>query len=640
MGNMLGGVTFGAGFASGIDFRAVIDALLTLQRQPVNQLESRISTFERAKSSFTDLEERLTSFQGVLEGLQSSSTIGGKTATLNSDTAPFTASAASNAAVGGYDIDVTQIAAANRVRSDGFSDRYSPLIADGTLTIQAGGEQLITINVSEANGNNSLQAVANQINGEDKGVVATIVNDGTDDILIVRSEKTGTDSALTITDTTDLNLDDAGNVLQAAQDATLTVDGIAITSQSNSVTSAIQGVTLNLTGTTTSTVTLTVGEDTESAKQAIRDFVEAYNEVNDYFQQQFGDAASQEVSAVASNGVVRNIQRQVQATLVSQLTGIPTGKINSLAELGVETADGTGRIEFKESAFDDIVEAGRFDEVQAVLRSSGSSTDAAARYVGAGSKTVAGTYAITVSTAAEKAQVDGSTAVSAGGISQNENLTITVNNSSVSVALTAGDTIDTIVSKINTQLSADGLEAKAFNNGGAVQVLADEYGAAFTVKAVSDVADPADGTTSGIGTTEISDTGVDVVGTIGGTAATGSGQVLIGANGTDAEGLRVQIYATASSVASKGGDFGQVGFSKGISDMFLSTIEDLIDPTEGIIKVARDGYDASINQARDRIESLEMRLERREGMLVRQFAAAENAISQLQQMQASLQGRV
>ena len=95
-------------------------------------------------------------------------------------------------------------------------------------------------------GNTSLEAIRDQINAADAGVAASIINDGSSYRLVVRSEETGTDNALTVTDSTNLNLDVGANEINPAADAQLLIDGIAITSSSNKVTGAIAGVTLDL----------------------------------------------------------------------------------------------------------------------------------------------------------------------------------------------------------------------------------------------------------------------------------------------------------------------------------------------------------------------------------------------------------
>ncbi|RMG43580.1 MAG: hypothetical protein D6718_11900 [Acidobacteria bacterium] len=634
----LGSIAFGQGLVSGLDFRSIIDALLEAERAPIKTLQKRIDTFNRAKSSAEELSGLLETFKSKLEELSSDTGVGGKTASLDDETA-LTASARPGALAGTYQIEVTRIAQAHRVRSDGFADRYSPLVSDGTITIQSGSNDTITIDVSAANGNNSLRAIADEINNADAGVIASIVNDGSSDILIVRAEETGTENALTITDTTNLNLDDAGNELQPAQDAELIIDGITVTSSSNTVTGAIQGVTLELTAETTSPVTLTVADDVEGAKQALRDFVEAYNEVNDYFDKNFGSAELESASAVAGDALIRGIQRQLQQLLTGSVTGIPDGKLDSLSELGILVADGTGRLEFKESTFDDIVEQGRFDEVRAVIQSTGTATDGSVVFLSAGSNAVPGTYAVHITQAAEKAEVRGGTAIRSQGISKNETLTITLNGTSTDVALAKNDTISVIVDKINAALDAAGIEATALDDNGVLVIQANDYGSQYDLTVVSDRQAKGDGKSTEIGTTPQNSVGVDVAGTIGGETGVGTGQVLVGPDGTDVDGIRIRVYATADSVAAKGGDFGTVGYSLGVADRFINAIDDITDPFEGTIHALTEGLQDSIDTIQERIDAINARLVRREELLVRQFSAAEQAIAQLQQMQASLQQR-
>jgi hypothetical protein len=320
--------------------------------------------------------------------------------------------------------------------------------------------------------------------------------------------------------------------------------------------------------------------------------------------------------------------------ITGRIEGIPDGKIDSLAEVGIMVADETGRLELDEDQFDKLVEQGRLGEVEAVVRSSGSTTDPAVVFDAASINTESGTYDITVTQAAQRADVAASTAVAAGGIAQDETLTIGVNGQETNVALTTGDTLSDIVAKTNTALEAAGMEGRAYALDGKFHIRAASYGSQYNVTAVSDVA--ASTTSSGIGTTQLQDTGADVQGTIGGVEAQGAGQALIGADDTPMDGLIVNVYATDESVAAKGGDFGTVGYSEGLIDRIESQIDLMTDNTDGLIKSALDSYDASIESSQDRIEAIERRLAMREESLVRQFSAAERAITQLQGMQAQL----
>lgn len=171
----------------------------------------------------------------------------------------------------------------------------------------------------------------------------------------------------------------------------------------------------------------------------------------------------------------------------------------------------------------------------------GSTTDGNTSFVSGTDKTVAGTYAIAVTTQAEQA-------VATAGTSQTANLaaaeTLTINGTSIS--LTAGMTQAQVESRVNEFNTSTGATATVV--GGDLTITSDAYGALQNVSVVSDVAAAADST--GVGTTAITDDGVDVAGTIGGLAATGKGTVLTGDTGLTVEGLAISTTNAAGASGS------------------------------------------------------------------------------------------
>ncbi|HNX19985.1 MAG TPA: flagellar filament capping protein FliD, partial [Acidobacteriota bacterium] len=285
-----GSVNFSTGLASGIDWSAVTDALIKADSYPLTKLQNDVSNYTTQKNVFNALSSSLQTFESKLKAIKDSTSFGGKTTSISDlpsgSVTPFTATIGSGASSGDVKIRVEKLAAAQRVRSNGVSDAYAPLVADGQISIKSGTNDAITIDVSSANGNNSLQAIADTINAADKGVAASIVSDGTNQLLVVKSTATGAANALTISDTTNLGLADSANNLQDAADAVVWVDGIRVTSATNSVSGAMAGVTLNLSATTDAEVTLHVADDVAGTKQSLQDLVDAYNSVNDLFQSQ------------------------------------------------------------------------------------------------------------------------------------------------------------------------------------------------------------------------------------------------------------------------------------------------------------------------------------------------------------------
>lgn len=182
---------------------------------------------------------------------------------------------------------------------------------------------------------------------------------------------------------------------------------------------------------------------------------------------------------------------------------------------------------------------------------SGTTSDTDVTFLKGTVDSVAGSYAVVVGTAGEKANVTAATAQTAA-LAANENLTI----NGVQVKLTAGMSQTQVIDKINEFSNQTGVKADANGAGGATRLMSTEYGAAASITAVSDVANAA--TSSGIGTTALNDVGVDVAGTINGVAATGKGNVLTATSGA-AKGVSVSFAAaTATSALTVAGAQGNV----------------------------------------------------------------------------------
>lgn len=182
-----------------------------------------------------------------------------------------------------------------------------------------------------------------------------------------------------------------------------------------------------------------------------------------------------------------------------------------------------------------------------VAGSTGVATDTDVTDVVSTNDTASGSYAIEVTTAAEKATVTAGTSQTTG-LAADETLTI----NGVDVELTAAMTQANVVDEINDNTDATGVVASV--EDGAIVLTSTEFGAAAEIDAVSSVA--AAGDSSGIGTTNLTDEGVDIAGTIDGVAATGLANTLTSSTG-DSEGLSVTIAedgTTGSTVTGAQGD--------------------------------------------------------------------------------------
>ena len=631
----LGTISF-SGLASGLDVESIISAIMKAERRPVDQLESRQTLLDARRTALQDFSSKLSSLRSALLDVASPTVLSARTATT-SDSSVVTATASSSADVGVHSVQVTAVAKAHRVRSESVASRYDAAVADGTITLRSGGRDPVTIDVSAASGDNTLVSIRDRINAADAGIVATVVNDGSGDLLVVRAASTGTANALTITDTTSLALAAPGNVLDVAANASLVVDGIQVTSATNTVTTAVSGVTLQLVSPDPGvTVDVTVANDTTRVKDGIKKFVDAYNAVAGALRSQFtADATTGYAGVLAGDSLLRRAQDMLQSAVSGGVAGLPPAVMTTLGSMGVAIEGSSGNLRIDDAKLATALDE-RFDQVSSLLGVAGRASDSSVVWSAASSSTAAGTYAVGVTRAAERAFVSGSAALSPSGLAASESLTIGLGSAQAVVTLAAGDTISAVVTKINAALATAGVGVRASSDGGRLRLASVDYGMAMELSVVSSVSDPADGSTTGIGTTTLSDVGEDIAGTLNGVAAIGVGNVLTATDGTAAAGLSVTVYADAAAVAARAGDFGTVTVTRGVADTLARDLKTVVEPIGGLIANVVSGIDDEKRQILDRIADYEERLREREAFLTIQFGKAEQAIQSLQQQQAAL----
>ncbi|MDP1607053.1 MAG: flagellar filament capping protein FliD [Rhodocyclaceae bacterium] len=344
-----------SGLGSGLDVNGIIKQLMALEQQPMKALATKEAGFQAKLSSFGMLKGALASLQTAAKTLSTTGTFTGMSASV-SDTSVLTASAGSTAAAGSYSLSVTQLAKFHAVRSNTNYAATTDTFTTGTLAISIGGGTAKNITIDSSN--NTLAGIRQAINDADAGVTAAIINDGSTNRLVLSSKTSGSAGAIAVAVTDsgsggthalgDLKSTGAGTTLvatQTADDAKLTINGIEITRSSNTITDAIEGVTLSLTkGTLASpgTTSLTVTKNTGATAAAIGAFVKAYNDaVTQLKNSSAYDAANKRASTLTGDSTVRSIQSQLGDLVQSSLTGI-SGGIARLSDIGITVqANGT-----------------------------------------------------------------------------------------------------------------------------------------------------------------------------------------------------------------------------------------------------------------------------------------------------------
>jgi flagellar hook-associated protein 2 len=329
------------GLASGLDTNQIITEEMSIYQQPVTHLQNQ-------QSGLTATNKQLTSIQQELKTLSSDAlAVGDPTlfktqqSVTSSDPTRMTATSATGAGVGGYQVAVTQLANSAQA-TYGFTSPTS----DDNISINGSP---YTIKAGE-----SIQNFVDAINSDQNGsVFAAATNSGT---VVFSSRATGASSAVAVNDVS------GGGALafqssKAGQDALFSVDGTAGSSASNTVTNAIGGVTLTLTGVTTTggPVTVNVGAPAPNAtniSNAINTFVTQYNKVIGDIQTQL---AQQPSSTDPTQGTLfgdpglQGLLTSMRSMMFTGGSGLPAGA-STMDDIGVSTGATTGNGAVSQSA--------------------------------------------------------------------------------------------------------------------------------------------------------------------------------------------------------------------------------------------------------------------------------------------------
>lgn len=650
--------------STGLDVNSIVSQLMTVERQPIKKLDVREAGYQAKLTAYGSVKGAVSSFQTALQGLNSASRFQSLKAT-SSDTTIFSASAASTAAAGTYSLEVTSLAQAQKLVAAGQTSSTATIgsgaaatvtfdfgtISGGTFNSGTGtytgatftstgtGTKSITIDST----NNSLQGIRDAINAAKMGVTATIVNDGsgTPYRLALSSDNNGTSNSMKITVAGDATVssllahDPAGtqNLSETvtAQNANFKVNGVSVSKTSNTVSDVIQGITLNLSKVTTSPATLTIARDTASISSSISGFVKAYNDLAGTLKNLSAyDTASKTGAILQGDSTVRSLQAQLRSMLSTAVTGT-SGALTTLSDVGVSfQKDGT--LALNQTKLDSAI-ANNFSDIAGLFASVGKASDSLVGFSSAASSTKAGNYAVNVTQIATRGNMAGALAVGTTTINASNNaLSVIINGISASLTLSSGTytaaTLATEVqSKINSAsaLSTAGIAVAVTQSGGIFTVTSSAYGSTSSVAMTGNGADNLFGGIGGAApaTPPATTTGVDVAGTIGGVASTGSGQTLSASSG-DPIGLSITISGGAL------GARGTLDYSQGYASTLNKWATSIL-ASDGILASRTDGIGRTIKDIGNRRAALETRLISVERRYRAQFTSLDSMLNNMSQ---------
>jgi flagellar hook-associated protein 2 len=336
------GLSFGSATSGqGFDVASTVTQILASEKAIETPWNTQLTALKAQDTVLTSLGtdlsalstslQALTDFQGVF-----SAKLG---ASSNTNVLDLT-SASATAVAGSHTIEITQLAQTSSNASTAVSAANNTL--SGTLTIQ-GQTFNQTFNVNSTNNNDTLSSLSAAINSADIGVTASVITDSSGSRLSIVSGTSGAAGQLTIsaslTDASSNPVTFPSGSGQVGQDAKLTVDGVSVTSPSNTVTTVIPGITFQLLALSTAPVQVQITDDTTSIGTAISSFVSAYNKVIGDINTQEGKDSSGNPEPLMGSPVLAQLQGALTGSL---FTGAASGSIKNITQLGISmNNDGT-----------------------------------------------------------------------------------------------------------------------------------------------------------------------------------------------------------------------------------------------------------------------------------------------------------
>ncbi|MDY7067912.1 B-type flagellar hook-associated protein 2 [Pseudomonas extremaustralis] len=350
-----------SGPVTGINTESIVTALVNAEQAPKqSQINKQTQTSTAQLSSIGKIQAALDAFRGAMDNMSKDASIGGMTA-VTSDANVSTVTLGAGASTGTYSLVVNQLATASKVSTKVYAGGASTVInstnAATSLTLSQSGKSY-SVNVPAGA---TLQQVRDSINSQfsSAGLSANILTDSTGSRLVMTSTNTGAGTDITIGGNSGLEV--GTSVLGGApQNAKYTIDGTAQESKSNTLTDALSGVSIKLTGVSAMSSdgvnrvasTITVSRSADTLKSSVKGFVDTYNALVTAISAETSVTTNADGSTTSSALTGDSTMRNLQTALRTQLNALSgSGTLKSLAQFGVNTDSKTGKLSIDDKVF-------------------------------------------------------------------------------------------------------------------------------------------------------------------------------------------------------------------------------------------------------------------------------------------------
>ena len=342
------------GIGSGLDIKSIVSQLVALEKAPLTALNVKTATIQTKISAFGQIKSLVSPLSDAASTLNSLTTWNAVSASSTNSKA-VSASAIGGTAATTFSVEVQALAKPQDTASASMLP-VGGAVGAGTLTLTLGkwtppvgltpasfapGTALpvgITVTASD-----KLVDVASKINGANAGVTASVLTDASGERLLLRSKATGVDNGfqLSVADADTNNTDALGlsrltvgsSVTQYGGNAAATVNGIPVTSATNTFSNVVSGVSLTVGEVTTAAATVTVSKNTSAITGAIEGFVKAYNELNDSLNELTKyEPGTKSAGILQGDSTATGLQYALRGILQSSTQG---SAFSRLADLGI-----------------------------------------------------------------------------------------------------------------------------------------------------------------------------------------------------------------------------------------------------------------------------------------------------------------
>ena len=320
-----------SGLASGLDTETIIKQLMSVEAQPKTRMQQQDTQAQVRQTQLRDIQTRLNAVRDAAQALRSTTTWTDVQTVGSSDSARISVRALGTAAPGSHELEVSRLAVSAQHAYD-----YTPSASPDSLQIGS-----FTLSVDP---NSTVATVAAAINARSDAPVAAVVAGGK---LVLTSRASGAANDFSVTASPLVT--EAASYARAGVDAAYKLDGVAKTSSTNVLSDAILGAEVTLKTTTSTPVSVTIGDpglDEDGVKSKVQAFVTAYNSAVDFIR---GKVTEKPVPNATTTLDANKGLFYADSMLGSVLTSLRS-QIGDLSDLGISTGAASGTAKFSDDA--------------------------------------------------------------------------------------------------------------------------------------------------------------------------------------------------------------------------------------------------------------------------------------------------